>query len=69
MKKMFTMLMMAMMAITFTSCEDEMIADTLEGSWKGNMYISTSWNGRVYDATYTEITFLKDPFCFKSGSG
>jgi len=70
MKKMFTMLMMAMMAMmTFTSCEDEMIADTLEGSWKGNMYISTSWNGRVYDATYTEITFLKDPFCFKSGSG
>ena len=35
MKKMFTMLMMAMMAMmTFTSCEDEMIADTLEGSWK-----------------------------------
>ena len=32
MKKMFTMLMMAMMAMmTFTSCEDEMIADTLEG--------------------------------------
>ena len=70
MKKMFTMLMMAMMALmTFTSCEDEMIADTLEGSWKGNMYISTYWDGRTYDATYTEITFLKDPFCFKNGSG
>ena len=32
MKKMFTMLMMAMMAMmTFTSCEDEMIARLLGG--------------------------------------
>lgn len=69
MKKIFTMLMMAMMALAFTSCEDEMIADTLEGSWKGNMYISSYWNGRIYDATYTEITFLMDPLSLRSGSG
>ena len=58
MKKMFTMLMMAMMALmalTFTSCEDEYIANTLEGTWKGNMYISSNWNGRTYDATYSDI--------------
>ena len=69
MKKMFTMLMMAMMAITFTSCEDEYIANTLEGTWKGNMYISSYWDGRTYDATYTEITFLRDPYTYSSGSG
>ena len=69
MKKMFTMLMMAMMALTFTSCEDEYIANTLEGTWKGNMYISSNWNGRTYDATYSEITFLRDPYTYSSGSG
>lgn len=69
MKKIFTMLTMAMMALAFTSCEDEYIADTLEGTWTGNMYISSEWDGRYYDATSTEVTFLRDPFCFTSGSG
>lgn len=69
MKKLFTMLTMAMMALAFTSCEDEHIADTLEGTWTGNMYISSEWDGRYYDATSTEVTFLRDPFCFTSGSG
>ena len=69
MKKMFTMLMMAMMALAFTSCEDEYIANTLEGTWKGNMYISTYWGDYTYDATYTEITFLRDPYTYSSGSG
>ena len=69
MKKIFTMLTMAMMALAFTSCEDEYIADTLEGTWTGNMYISSSWNNRYYDATSTEVTFLRDPFAFTSGSG
>ena len=70
MKKMFTMLMMAMMAMmTFTSCEDEMIADTLEGTWSGNMFISSYWDGRTYDITRSEITFEIDPFRFTKGSG
>jgi hypothetical protein len=69
MKKIFTMLTMAMMALAFTSCEDEYIADTLEGTWTGNMYISSEWDGRYYDATSTEVTFLRDPFTFTSGSG
>ena len=69
MKKIFTMLTMAMMALAFTSCEDEYIADTLEGTWSGNMYISSEWDGRYYDATSTEITFLIDPFRFTKGSG
>lgn len=73
MKKMYTMLMMAMMGfmtMSLTSCEeDEAIAYTLEGTWKGNMYISSEWDGRYYDATYSEITFLKDPRTYSSGSG
>lgn len=69
MKKIFTMLMMAMMALAFTSCEDAQIAKTLEGTWRGNMYISTSYDGRVYNATSTEVTFLKDPYAYSSGKG
>ena len=69
MKKIYTMLMMAMMAMAFTSCEDEMIADTLEGTWSGNMYISSNWDGRTYDITRSEITFEIDPFRFTKGSG
>ena len=69
MKKIYTMLMMAMMALTFTSCEDEFIADTLEGTWSGNMFISSYWDGRTYDITRSEITFEIDPFRFTKGSG
>ena len=39
MKKLYTMMMMAvmgLMTISLTSCEDERIANTLEGTWKGS---------------------------------
>ena len=38
MKKLYTLLMMAMMgvmAVSLTSCDDEQIAYTLEGTWRG----------------------------------
>ena len=54
---------------TMTSCDDQRIANTLEGTWSGNMYISSSYNGRVYDATYSEVTFLKNPYAYSSGEG
>ena len=54
---------------TLTSCEDERIANTLEGTWSGNMFISTRYDGIVYDATYTEVTFLKNPYTYSSGEG
>ena len=69
MKKLYTLMMMAVMALAFTSCEDEMIADTLEGTWSGNMYVSSYYNGHDYYATRTEITFSIDPFRFTRGSG
>jgi hypothetical protein len=54
---------------TLTSCDDQRIANTLEGTWSGNMYISSRYNGRVYDATYSEVTFLKNPYAYSSGEG
>lgn len=43
------MAFMALMAMTFTSCdEDAEIAYTLEGTWSGNMYVSMEYDGRVY---------------------
>lgn len=59
----------AIIAVGFTSCDDAEIARTLEGTWRGNMYISSSYGGRSYNATYTEITFLKDPGAYSRGNG
>lgn len=42
---------------------------SLEGSWAGNMYISSSWKGRSYDSYETVLTFLDDPMISASGSG
>ena len=72
MKKLYTMIMMAMMgmmAVSRTSCEDEEIAYDLEGTWRGNMYVHYEYGGRDYTSTYTEITFLKDPNRYSSGTG
>ncbi|MGN1260040.1 MAG: hepatitis A virus cellular receptor 1, partial [Alloprevotella sp.] len=73
MKKIKTMLAMAMTALcamTFSACdEDDEIAYTLEGTWEGNMYVSMMYDGMVYDATYTELCFSRDPYRYSSGSG
>ena len=73
MKKFYHLLLLAFMAITaatFTSCdEDTQIALTLEGVWQGNMYVSSSWNGRDYYATSTEITFEGDDYHWSRGTG
>ena len=65
MKKLYTTLMIAMMGLmtlSFTSCEtDEEIANTLEGTWRGDMRIE-DYNGVSY--TGSEITFLKDPYTY-----
>lgn len=66
---MMLMIIIAIASFAFTSCEDARIARTLEGTWKGNMYISSRYDGRTYNATYTEITFLKDPVAYSSGNG
>lgn len=61
---------MAMLSLTFVSCdEDDDIAYTLEGTWRGNMYISHSYGGYDYQSTYSEICFLRDPYTYSSGDG
>ena len=69
MKKIYTLFAMVMMALAFTSCEDEAIAYDLEGTWRGEMRIASYYNGKVYQTTYTEITFDKNPYEYASGTG
>lgn len=72
MKKLYSFLtiaIMALMTISLTSCDDDEIARTLEGTWEGNMYVSTYYNDYYYDATYTEICFIRDPYKYSSGTG
>ena len=65
-----SMLLFATMTITFTSCDDDAdIAYTLEGTWQGNMYMSSSYSGRTYDATSSEVCFSQDPYAYSSGTG
>lgn len=60
-----TVVLLALMSFTFTSCdEDSNIAYTLDGTWKGNMYVEYG----NYDATYTVIRFDQNDG-FYSGSG
>lgn len=73
MKKITTLMTLALLAVlslSFTSCDDDdEIAYTLEGTWRGDMYVSSEWNGSTYDATYSEICFLRDPYRYSSGTG
>ncbi len=70
MKKAALMMATMLVAFTMTSCDDDnYIARTLEGTWKGDMYVSTYWNSRYYYASYTEVCFLRDPYTYSSGTG
>ncbi len=73
MKKISTLLTVALVALltmSLTSCDEDLgIAYTLEGTWRGNMYVSSAYNGRTYDATYTELCFTQDPYRYSSGTG
>ena len=65
-----TVVAIAMLSFTFTACDDDdYIADTLWGTWEGDMYVTSHWNNRYYDATYTEISFDRDPDRYASGTG
>lgn len=69
MKKLLTILSLFFLGLGFISCEDELTASTLEGTWEGDMYVYSEYNGRTYYATNTQIEFLTDPLRFTSGSG
>jgi hypothetical protein len=70
MKKLVTLLMMATMALfTFTSCEDENIAYTLEGTWEGQVFDYSQWDGQTYNISYSMLDFRMDPFATRTGNG
>lgn len=50
--------------VSFTTLEP-----ALYGTWEGNMYVTSSWDNRYYDASYTLITFDRDPSTYSSGTG
>lgn len=58
-----TMAMIALLSLSFTSCdEDADIAYTLNGSWRGDMYVQYDNNQSIY----SEITFNSG---YDSGTG
>ena len=69
-----TMMMLAMLAFTFTSCEDEEIAQDLAGSegriWQGTIskYYYDRW-GLSGDHYRTVIEFVGDPWHWTKGTG
>lgn len=73
MRKLHTILailMMAMTTFTMTSCdEDDDIAYTLDGVWEGNMYMQSTWNGRVYKSSESVLQFDQDPYRYAQGTG
>lgn len=73
MKKLTSLLaFMMMLALPFAlvSCDDdEDIADTLWGTWEGDMYVTSYWNGKEYRSSYSVIEFDKDYDSSTSGTG
>lgn len=65
-----SMLLLALTATTLVSCDDDSdIAATLEGTWQGDMEVSTYYNGQNYQAVSSEICFVQDPYTYSSGTG
>ena len=52
----------------FTACDSD-IAYTLEGTWEGDMFQEYYWEGTTYSPSYTQVTFLRDPYTYSSGEG
>lgn len=74
MKKLYsiiTVIMLALTATLTTGCTDdnEDVAYNLWGTWEGNMYMQSQWNGRVYKSSYSVLAFDKNPYEYASGSG
>ena len=63
----FTVIIMAMLSLTLVSCdEDAEVAAYLDGTWQGNVFVSSRYNGRLYKAAETKIEFISG---YNSGTG
>lgn len=54
--------------MALTSC-DSLIATSLEGTWEGDMYVSTYYGNREYYSNRTQIEFARDPYYYSAGRG
>lgn len=60
---------LAMVSLTSCETEDEQIANTLWGTWEGQMNISYEYQGGYYQTRRTIVTFDKDEYEYASGTG
>ncbi len=63
------LVLIASATLVFTACEDESIAHSLEGTWEGNTYMASIYNGYTYNSTYSYVNFNRDPYRYSSGKG
>lgn len=67
--KLLALFAVAALPLSFSSCEDQEIGTTLEGTWEGKTYIYSDYDGQMYASTRTQIYFETDVFKFKEGGG
>lgn len=69
MKKILTILFVAVTAMTFVSCDDDKIARSLDGIWEGQVS-SAYFNYRLGNSyQWIDIQFYADPSRYAKGSG
>ena len=69
MKKFLTFLFLAVTAMTFVSCDDDKIANSLDGIWTGRVdmeYFNYRSKGGSF---FVEIQFYADPSQYAKGTG
>lgn len=62
---------MTMAIFSFSSCDDDKIAQTLDGIWEGEVsqtYCNYRW-GSTTEFQYVDMEFYADPWKFSSGTG
>ena len=68
----FAWMMVALMPFLFGSCDSDPDYDTaytLEGTWEGKMFLSSTWDNYTYAISYTQLCFNRDPYYYASGTG
>ena len=55
----FSMVLITMFSVALVSCdEDAEVAATLNGTWQGNVYVSSRYNDREYKASESKVQFI-----------
>ena len=68
----FAWMMVVLMPFLFGSCDSDPDYDTaytLEGTWEGKMFLSSTWDNYTYAISYTQLCFNRDPYYYASGTG